>query len=555
MADSRDTSRKHDGSSGSRDASQPRNTAEGRRAQSRTRSPIFRVPPRDTDSESEGSRIRSDIASRGRSMVRGRGTGITRARAELKEAREEAYEVAFNQLLRDRAYRKDSPQVITDPEETEENEIICPEVPANLTAEELRALGGHNVASIMHVATKSRNLKGTWVKRLKESARVLQEILEALASRTEADETRRLRADNTRLRNEIESLKSDLKAHRREFSEMRTSMAAAKSGTAPSLSKDAMEELKASIVASLSVMIDARFAGIEERLLPETVLRPPLAAGQGRRATARPQPSSVTPTTRSVPMEHDNIVTEPSAGTSEAAAGSSQPSTATDDWATVTRKGGKGKSKKTTPSAASIVTPADKQAALPKLSPPKTAAVMVTLQPKAADKGMTYAQVLERAEQSVNLQELGINDGIRIRRAATGARLLELPKNQTPEQAELLASRLRAALDGIANVVRPTQSATLRIIGLDDSVTKEKLVAAVVRAGNCTTQVVKVGDLQLGPRGMSTATVHCPIEVAKVLSDAGRLLVGWSSAEVQVLEQRPLRCRTSRRPYHGGKEV
>ncbi|CAH2230617.1 jg19044 [Pararge aegeria aegeria] len=41
---------------------------------------------------------------------------------------------------------------------------------------------------------------------------------------------------------------------------------------------------------------------------------------------------------------------------------------------------------------------------------------------------------------------------------------------------------------------------------------------------------------------MGTVTIYCPIEVAKVLSEAGRLFVGWSAAEVQVLEQSPLRC-------------
>ncbi|CAH2217854.1 jg3224 [Pararge aegeria aegeria] len=47
---------------------------------------------------------------------------------------------------------------------------------------------------------------------------------------------------------------------------------------------------------------------------------------------------------------------------------------------------------------------------------------------------------------------------IRIRRPATGARLLELPKEHTQDQAELLAHRLRKAFEGVAEVVHPTKT-------------------------------------------------------------------------------------------------
>ncbi|XP_045772158.1 uncharacterized protein LOC123872071 [Maniola jurtina] len=520
-----------------------RGREEDRRDGSRTRSPLFRAPSGlASESDSEGSRTssRTGAASRGRSSARGRSTGIAKARAELREAKEEAREVQFNQYLRDRVYRKETPAVVSDPEEVPQVHV---DDPSKLSADELRALGDHNVANIIQVATKSGNLKGTWVKRLKDAANKLQEVVDTLAARTVAEETRRLRTDNDRLRSEVETLKNELKAHRREFSDMRASMAAAAKGTpAPSLSGDLIEELKASIVSSVGLILDARFAGIEERLLPERVHRPPLSSDRKRSRVSASQPAASSVAAPNEPETRDTMTDPSPAGTTESAAGPSHSQPTANDWATVVKR--RGKRKKVPAPVASTATPAANSAkpAKPRLASPKTAAVVITLQPEAAERGVTYSQVLERAEQSVDLQEFGIAEGMRISRAATGARLLELPRNQTQEQAELLASRLRTALDGIASVVRPSQSATLRVTGLDDSVTKEKVASAVARVGNCAAQSIRVGEVQTGPRGMGWVTVHCPVEAAKVLSDAGKLRVGWSSAEVRVLERRPLRC-------------
>ncbi|CAH2101324.1 unnamed protein product [Euphydryas editha] len=176
------------------------------------------------------------------------------------------------------------------------------------------------------------------------------------------------------------------------------------------------------------------------------------------------------------------------------------------------------------------------------LSAPRTPAVLVTLRPEAVSKGVTYCEVLKRASEKVSLVELGFKDGLKIRRAATGARLLELPKGQTPEGAERLTKELRAALEDVASVVQPTKFASVRITGLDDSVTSEMVAAAVVKIVGCDVGSVRAGELSAGPGGMGTVVVRCPITAAKALEDAGRILVGWSSARVQVLEQRTLRC-------------
>ncbi|XP_023937023.2 uncharacterized protein LOC112045164 [Bicyclus anynana] len=455
-----------------------------------------------------------------------RGTGIATARA-------------FNQLLKDRIVRKEVTEPVLDPDEGMASGASCREDPAGLTSEELRASAGRSVAAIMQMASRSHNLKGTFVRRFKEAASELQEIVEALASRTEADETRGLRADNARLRTELESVKAELKAHRREFSEMRTAAkgAAAKNMEAPPLGADLIEELKASIVPSVGVMLDARFAGIEERLLPQKVIRPPLSSDSRRSGTSQTPAST-----------HGAEASVASPGAPPATAGPSGATPVADSWATVVGRKAKKASRQATSTAATpAAAPKTSPAAATKkdersLAPHKNAAVIITVTSDALKKGVTYAQVLELAEQKINLQDLGIGAGFKIRRAATGARLLELPQGQTQEQAEALAVRLQTALEGVAEVNRPTKTVTLKVTGLDDSATSEKIATAVAQAGGCLQTAVKVSEVQPGLRGVGSAIVYCPVDAAKKVCDSGRLLVGWSSAGVRALEQRPLRC-------------
>ncbi|KOB67595.1 Gag protein [Operophtera brumata] len=42
------------------------------------------------------------------------------------------------------------------------------------------------------------------------------------------------------------------------------------------------------------------------------------------------------------------------------------------------------------------------------MKPPKAAAIVLLLQPEAAERGVTYSAILQTAHERVNLQELGI---------------------------------------------------------------------------------------------------------------------------------------------------
>nr|XP_049704760.1 OTU domain-containing protein 7A-like [Helicoverpa armigera] len=266
--------------------------------------------------------------------------------------------------------------------------------------------------------------------------------------------------------------------------------------------------------------------------------RPPMAAPSGppRKAAAQPKPKAATavqaqrtpvPTPAPVPSSAP-VAKRPSKPTPSAAPTS--PATQS-EWQERRRQ----------------------RAAAARLRAPKTAAVVVTLQPEAVKRGVSYRDVLAQAKEAVNLQELGITSGLRLRVTATGARMLEVPGAASGPAADALAERLRASISADdARVSRPHKCADLRIMGLDDSVTAEEVVAAVARTGGCSADEVKAGTIRPDFRGTCTITVNCPVTAAKSIVDGRRLLVGWVSAQVKLLDPRPLRCFRCHVGHHVG---
>ncbi|XP_026331368.1 uncharacterized protein LOC113238749, partial [Hyposmocoma kahamanoa] len=124
----------------------------------------------------------------------------------------------------------------------------------------------------------------------------------------------------------------------------------------------------------------------------------------------------------------------------------------------------------------------------------------------------------------------------------TGARIVEVPGATSAEKADTLAAKLEEAIGGLATVTRPTKTADLRVTGFDESVTPEKIRAVVAAKGRCPQSAVSVGAVRLAPNGRGSALVRCPVTAAQRVAAAGRILVGWSSAGVHVMEPLPMRC-------------
>ncbi|KAL0852664.1 hypothetical protein ABMA27_012503 [Loxostege sticticalis] len=332
--------------------------------------------------------------------------------------------------------------------------------------------------------------------------------------------------------------------------------------------------------------VRAVIAGLEDRLLPAKTVRPPLAADRKNAAKASaapaaevnkppivepPKPSkgkgkgkkTKVPANASVAAPSDP---EPRAGPSGLTnPGPSRPSlppqeeglllpstTAANNWQVVEKK----KKKKKAPAA---------QAAAPKpvtskssgkgtkkgktaaqkakqiLTPPKTAAVIVTISPEAAKRGETYQSVLERARASVIPAEMGIPD-IKCRQTVTGARMFEIPGAEREGQADLFAQRMQEAVAGVATVARPQKLAPLMISEMDDSVTKVEVIATAARIGGCAESSIKSGEVRTGRGGRRAVYVQLPVAAAKILLEKRRIPLGLSSAAVRILDQLPMRC-------------
>lgn len=184
-----------------------------------------------------------------------------------------------------------------------------------LNAQELRAYAGVGLTNILEIARKSGDLK--FIARIKRLTTSLSELVDALASRSEAEEKRLLRAENRRLELEIEAFKSEAKALRRGIAEAKMEAAATASAAGPpaTLSTiDDVEQLKFSLMRTLGEMINVRLAAIEDRLLPAPPTRLPLGAGAGSppRTTASGvavEASAASPVTPTVAVQKELSVT------------------------------------------------------------------------------------------------------------------------------------------------------------------------------------------------------------------------------------------------------
>jgi len=106
--------------------------------------------------------------------------------------------------------------------------------------------------------------------------------------------------------------------------------------------------------------------------------------------------------------------------------------------------------------------------------PPRVAAVSI----KANTENITYADIIKRAGENVNLNDLGIVNP-RMRRAANGGIIIEIAGPEGTLKADSLASRLREVIGSSASVSRPVVRADVRISGFDDLVIKDELITII----------------------------------------------------------------------------
>ncbi|XP_045765820.1 uncharacterized protein LOC123867684 [Maniola jurtina] len=533
-----------------------------------------------TETDDEMSEARKP-RRRGRPPAAGKSMGSAKAKAELaRKRRQDVSEKAEEELLRASVvsqFRKE--QGLSDSSAAGSLESGPAE---EKTVAQIQMRVQDSLAAITTVATKSGHLKGTFVRVLKDAVVSIKEAVEVLSSRTMSEETKKLQAENTRLQAEMASLRKEIADIKRDMESAR------KQGSVPSPSDMAeelppvsqpsqrgkkgrrseaisaaspIEEICRSVMVQVGEMLNARLASFEDRLLPEKRLRPPLAADKKEKAAKQAGPSlpvkELRPTERTLSGEELHQ-TPPSAS-------SFQPPPKEGLWERVggRKKGKKGKKKKKNkkrsktgahgdgpplrPQGQSKSQPQSQQRPQPlnkarKLRPPRSAAIVITLQPGAEEKGASYSKVIQKAKENISLSDFGVA-AVRFKVAATGARILELPAASGGEKADALAHKIREVVgEEFVRVSRPTKCVDIRVSGLDDSVTSNDVVTTVARIGGCSVDQVRAGEVVRNSSGLGTIWLRCPVMAAKKVVEGGRLLVGWVSARVNLLDERPQRC-------------
>jgi hypothetical protein len=120
----------------------------------------------------------------------------------------------------------------------------------------------------------------------------------------------------------------------------------------------------------------------------------------------------------------------------------------------------------------------------------RTAAVVIT-------EPDSYGKAMALARQRINLEEFGI-EGLRVRRAFSGGIILEIPGERADAQASYLATSLRMLFAEAEKfkdirVAVPTQTSSLRLNGVEDSITDEEVRSCVAEAGGCSPKEIHLG--------------------------------------------------------------
>lgn len=177
----------------------------------------------------------------------------------------------------------------------------------------------------------------------------------------------------------------------------------------------------------------------------------------------------------------------------------------------------------------------------------KAPAVVLTLPQEGT---VTMAEAMLEVRGKIALNDLDI-ERVRPRRSVTGAMILEIPGPEAAPKADKLAARITEVLaEKGVKVSRPVKTAELRITGMDDSISPDQVKEEIVKKTKCARDSVKVGNMVASPSGLFSLWVRCPQTAADALGD--RLLVGWVSARIAHLPQRPLQCFKCLEAGHAG---
>lgn len=153
------------------------------------------------------------------------------------------------------------------------------------------------------------------------------------------------------------------------------------------------------------------------------------------------------------------------------------------------------------------------------------------------EQAESYADILKKTKNSINIEELGIRE-TRIRRTATGNLLIQIAGEESKKQADALPAEMRKIVSKEAVVGKPCRKVEIRISGLD---TADDVTEAIMRYGDCERGEIRVGSIRRNRQGEGDIWVRCPWSSANELCKM-RIRIGWVGARIEIMEPSPLQC-------------
>nr|XP_033188909.1 uncharacterized protein LOC117156205 [Bombus vancouverensis nearcticus] len=443
----------------------------------------------------------------------------------------------------------------TTPEVSEELEVqMKTSSPAEISA----GLTMH-VSEIMHVATTSSNLKGTYIRSLKNAASYItaawneESARRARPARGAGDDVdarlSMLEGENAALRQELRRLAARVNECPRCADAASEYVRAQWEGGNDRTRLDALERAVRELGPSILRTIEERFGDARWQRTPES--RP-----SGDRPVDPPSAQPTPPRREREDGGWELVETKKKRRRNKKTANGTKAAVAAAAGAEAARKGstappptrvrrqqqpqpgGTTGAPKANAPAMQRGPPRTPKVVTPPRAP-RTSAVTLTLNEGAR---MSYADVLEAARTRIPLSELG-TERLEMKKAMTGAIIIQVPGDKDRGKATLLASRLAETLDPTAvRIATPTRMAELRVTGIDISVKKEELRRALALAAGCGSAEVQVGEIGATRGGLGSAWIKCPAAAARKLAQAEKIALGWSTARIRAVPKRPLQC-------------
>lgn len=154
----------------------------------------------------------------------------------------------------------------------------------------------------------------------------------------------------------------------------------------------------------------------------------------------------------------------------------------------------------------------------------------------------TYNEVILKAKKKIKLTEYNIDD-CKIRKGYTGGLVIEIPGEGAVHKADKLADGLRKALEeDCVRVQRPRKKIDVKILGLEETTSKEEITDVVTSVGEGMMEDIRVSEIRRTARGMGIAWVQCPVEAAIKIIEKEKIRIGWTMVRCERTAPRPMRC-------------